>query len=183
MKKKLIICFCLFYALTLKAQAEAKVSTNLFKIDILTPGLTFEKSINNNSTLLFDASTSIGYVEKNNAGSIIMTSLLKTQYRYYYNFSNRLSKNKNITGNSGNFISAFSSYYFKPFGNDNHVSGYDGLTIGSTWGLQRTYISGLNINLSTGLGYNFSNQISDNTSPIVPIINFTIGWVLFDKKK
>lgn len=58
---------------------------------------------------------------------------------------------------------------------------YDGLTIAPVWGLQRTYENGINIALVTGAGYNFGTN--QRTSGFVPVINFTLGWVLSKQGK
>ena len=106
---------------------------------------------------------------------------MSSQFRHYYNLEKRNLKGKNIDGNSGNYIAPIASYYFRPVNvSTNFVSTSDALTLVAVWGLQRTYKSGLNINPNTGLGYNFSKDRSSYllSTNIIPVINFTLGWVL-----
>lgn len=177
MKKYLIIAFSLVFALNMKAQ---EVSNNLFRINILTPGLTFEKGISTNNTLCLDANLGLVYTFSSNLGNrLLETPFTRLQFRNYYNFDKRIAKGKNTLNNSGNYIAFSSSYYFKNINDEFFVNSNDGFTIGATWGLQRTYKNGININLNAGLGYNFSNR---KDKSIVPIINFTFGWITFRKK-
>jgi hypothetical protein len=180
MKKYIIIAFSLVFALNLKAQDVSKVSNNLFKINILSPGLTFEKRITSNNTICLDGNIAYGFnYTTNNGFTNLFSPYIRGQFRNYYNFDKRIAKGKNTSNNSGNFLAFTTSYYLQPIGNKDLVNNLDGLTVGATWGMQRTYKSGFNINLNTGLGYNFSN-LKDRT--VVPIINFTVGWVLFSKQ-
>ena len=180
MKKCLIIILSLVSVLNTKAQDVSKVANNLFRINILTPGLTFEKRITNNNTLCLDTNLGLVYTFSSNLGNrLLKTPFTRLQFRNYYNFDKRIAKGKNTLNNSGNYIALSSSYYFKNLNDDYFVNSYDGLTLGATWGLQRTYKSGLNINLNTGLGYNFSN-LKDRS--MTAILNFTVGWVLFSKQ-
>jgi hypothetical protein len=42
------------------------------------------------------------------------------------------------------------------------------------WGFQRTYKHKFNLDLNVGAGYGFSK----NDSEFVPVLNFTLGWVI-----
>jgi len=173
MKKYFYILICLPFILV--AQNKSKVKENLFKINILNPGFTFEKGLMNNSTLCLDANLSFGFTVHNNETTFLTAPLLRGQYRYYYNLEKRVSKGKDISNNSGGFVAFSSSYYFKPIGNDAYVSSYDGFTLGGVWGFQKTYKRGINLSANTGLGYNLSNQ---QAHKVLPILNFTVGWVI-----
>ena len=176
MKKITLILVMITYSLNFFGQQT--VNNNLLKINIITPGLTYENAIGIKETLCLDSNISL--VPTASAATGIAKTIFTTlQYRNYYNVEKRLRKGKNINGNSANYIALNSSYYFKTIGDDDFVNNYDGITAGATWGLQRTYKNGFNINLNAGLGYNFSNRKSKIVSPIVPIVNFTIGWVIF----
>jgi hypothetical protein len=166
-----------FCVMLIQAQESQKLQDNQFKINILSPGFTYEKGVSASNSINLDANVSIGYSTQANSNSnFVAGPYIRSQFRHYYNLKKRALKEKNTTGNSGNFIAANASYYFKPFDQPNLVSVYDGVTLGATWGFQRTFKRGLNINLNTGVGYNFA---SDQSSSVVPLINFTIGWVLF----
>lgn len=175
---KIFIKIILFLSATaIQAQEAPQLQNNLFKINILSPGLTFEKGLNDTNSVNVDTNLSLGYSTRgSNNSNFVASPYIRSQFRHYYNLKKRDLKGKNTTGNSGNYIAANASYYFKPFDQPNLVSVYDGVTLGATWGLQRTYKRGFNINLNTGVGYNFP---SNQSSSVVPLINFTAGWVLF----
>ena len=59
------------------------------------------------------------------------------------------------------------------------ISNLDGLTLSTVWGLQRTYKRNFNLNLGLGVGYNFSPN--EEVSGVVPVVNFTLGWVIGGK--
>lgn len=177
MKKNLILFVIIFSFFSTNAQEKYNLTKNLFKINIITPGITYEKRICKNSSVCLDTDLSIGFSIKNNKSYLVASPFLRGQYRYYYNLEKRLIKNKSISNNSGNFISLSSSYYFNSINNKDIVSVYDGFTIGCIWGLQRTYKNNINITINSGIGYNTLNESKTNNT-IVPIINFTLGWVL-----
>lgn len=157
------------------SQDQIKIKRKLFKVNILNPGFTFEKRLSDATTLCLDANLSFGLAIHNNQTTFLASPFLRGQYRYYYNLEKRISKGKNISNNSGGFIALHTSYYAKPFGNDIYISSLDGFTFGGAWGFQKTYKSGFNLTANTGLGYNLSNQ---QTHKVLPILNFTVGWVI-----
>lgn len=174
---------CLLYILLLSlpnyAQDSIKVSSNMFKLNILRTGLAYEKSVSKLSTINLDANFTPFFKKENSGiGSPKFFLNFNGHYRYYYNLEKRLKKGKNISGNSGNYLALGSSYYFKSLDESRAVSFNDGFSTSAVWGLQRTYKSGINININTGIGYNFNKQTIN--SKIKPIINFTIGWVIFN---
>ena len=173
--RKIIVClFVLLVSQISYSQIENKVSKNLFKLNILTPGLTYEYGISDKTTLNVDVNLSIDAAVSNGQIKLLTSPFVRTQYRYYYNLDSRISKSKSVLGNSSGFIAPSISYYAKPIGDDLHVSGFDGLTLGGVWGFQKTYKFNLNIGANAGLGYNFSSNVN---STILPILNFTIAWV------
>lgn len=178
MKNKLLIILFFLLAIESFGQDTIKVEKKLFKINIINPGLTFEKSVSNTNTVSLDGNLSFGgNYSSNNGWQLLVSPLIRSQFRHYYNFDRRNSDNRKTTGNSGNYISICTSYYFKSF-NVEAFNVNDGFNLGGTWGLQRTYKSSFNINLNAGLGYNFSQN---QQKKIVPLINFTLGWSLFNK--
>jgi len=183
LKKGTIIALMVLASANLKAQDKNSIlENNLFKINILSPGVSYEKRLGENSTINSDLNLSLGFSYNSNSGShLLTTAYLREQYRYYYNIEKRSLKNKNIKNNSANFVALSASYYLEPFGDSGYVSVYDGLTIAPVWGLQRTYETGINIALVTGAGYNFGTN--QRTSGFVPVINFTLGWVLSKQGK
>ena len=173
MKKYIFIFLC--FPFLLVAQNESQLKKNLFKINILNPGFTFETGVTNNTSLCLDANLSFGFAIHNNKSTFLASPFLRGQYRYYYNLEKRITKGKSISNNSGGFLAFNASYYFKPFGNTLYISDYDGVTLGGVWGFQKSYKCGLNLTANTGLGYTMSSQQHDG---VMPILNFTIGWLI-----
>jgi hypothetical protein len=181
MKKYFIIIFCITFLQPLVAQEAYNVNNLMIKVNLLRPGMTFEKGISKNTTVCLDASLIFGFsfstsMMNGTDFGLSVGPLFRAQYRYYYNFEKRKIKGKNSLNNSGNFFAASSGYSFKPvnFLRDDNRS--DNLTVGGVWGFQRTYKSNVNISANFGVGYNFSENVKSN---IVPIINFSVGWVIF----
>jgi hypothetical protein len=58
--------------------------------------------------------------------------------------------------------------------NSNYSSSSPSITFAPVWGFQRTYKHNFNLSLNGGVGYNFDKY----DSQVVPVINFTIGWVI-----
>lgn len=173
--KKFLFLFFVCLSHVIYSQNKACVGSKLFKINILTPGFSLEKGISDEFTVCLDANLSLGFGVKNNGISLLASPLLRGQYRYFYNLQKRFDKGKDISGNSGSFLALHSSYYFSPLKNEEFISSLDGFTLGSVWGFEKTYKGNLNIVLNTGIGYNLSNN---QTYKLVPILNFTISWVL-----
>ena len=173
------LMYVLLISLSNYAQDSTKVSSNILKLNILRTGLSYEKSITKTSTLNLDANFSPFFKTDNSGiGSPKFFLNFNGHYRYYYNLEKRTNQGKTISRNSGNYLALGSSYYFKSLDDTKAVSFNDGFSTSVVWGLQRTYKSGINININTGVGYNFSNKTIN--SKIKPIINFTIGWVIFN---
>lgn len=181
--KKHFVCILLLISASqfLTAQSNFLVEKSLFKVNILNPGLSLERGLSTNTTFCIIANLSLGFnLKSNNASSgnsnilLLASPYVRGQYRYYYNLDKRKANGKKISDNSGNFLAISSSYYFRPINNEEFVSIYDGFTIGGIWGFQKTYSNKLNLSANGGLGYNFTT----NASGIVPILNFTVGWVI-----
>lgn len=173
MKKYIFLIVCISYVAVYSQDKK-----NLFKINILTPGFTFEHHLNKNNTFNLDANLSIGFSVKNTTTNshnlnIIFGPFLRGQYRFYYNFDKRVTNGKSIYKNSGEYLALNSSYYFKP--NNEYINVLDGFTLGGVWGFQKTYKCNLNLGANLGFGYNFSKNVKQD---VLPIINFTVGWVI-----
>ncbi|MDY8138563.1 DUF3575 domain-containing protein [Aquimarina sp. 2201CG5-10] len=175
MKKVLTAIFFLTTIVVSAQYGDASVEDQLFKINLFTPGIEYEVGLNKNSTLDFRVGTGFAYVKTNNEEDFGVFLTFEGAYRYYYNLEKRLSKNKNITKNSGNYVALTS---FLAPGNpiigdlDTDID-YIGV-VGPVWGFQRTYNSNFNIGLELGLGYEFTNEDGN----IAPIVGFRLSWVI-----
>jgi hypothetical protein len=125
-----------------------------------------------------------------------MTPVITLEPRWYYNLNKRISKSRNIRGNSGNFLSVKTSYNPNWFviSNYDNIQIADQISIIPTWGIKRnignhfTYETGIGLgyryifaknvgylenqsetalNLHLRLGYRFQNQKTQRTTAVV----------------
>ncbi|MBZ9629336.1 DUF3575 domain-containing protein [Salegentibacter sp. LM13S] len=177
MKKILLLSFCYFSFLSINAQDRASVEDGLLSVNILTPGLEYEYGLTNATTLDLRAGSSAFAFGAGSSGKFFaIFPVFSAQYRYYYNFNNRIEKNKTVKNNSANYIALSGNLQSgKPIiGNIEYTEDYFG-TIGPVWGLQRYYSSGFKLDLNLGAGYGF-DELGD--SYFSPIIGIRLGWLL-----
>lgn len=166
--------------------AQESVSTEkVWRINFINPGAELELPIGEQTTF----STNIGvgfngaypelvYGEENGIIYII-APFLDFQLKQFYNFKTRDEKGKNISGNSGNFISARITSR-GPSISDNVFRKSDvDFAVGPTWGIQRKYG---NINFLFDLGPQFYFDIDGNAGfwPLMAQLN--IGFNLNPKR-
>ncbi|MDT0622298.1 hypothetical protein [Croceitalea vernalis] len=172
---------CHFLTSIVLSQSSYNVENNQFKVNFLAPSLEYEKGIGNDATINLELGT--GFAIR--TGSERSTEFgiypyVESQYRYYTNMKRRLTKGKKISANSGNYL-ALSVLYVN--GNsilgDLNLSNNSNLFVGPLYGLQRTSKSGFNFGLEFGSGY-YQNDVD---SGLAVRIDFSIGWVLGNKKK
>lgn len=176
MKKYLIILLNLIAISTLNAQVKPSVEKNQFKINVLLPGAVFEYGLSDKNTLYSELSTGLGYRKNDFIGSgWSFYPSIGEQFRHYYNLEKRAKKGKVTSHNSGGFVAMAAYYNFKSIStNDSFSSSNSSFTIAPVWGFQRTYKHQFNLDLNLGAGYN----ISQNDNGFVPVLNFTLGWVI-----
>ena len=87
----------------------------------------------------------------------LMTPVITLEPRWYYNLDKRVSKSKNISGNSGNFLTLQTSYHPNWF----VISNYDNIEIANqisiipTWGLKRNIGKHFTYETGIGIGYRY----------------------------
>ena len=87
----------------------------------------------------------------------LMTPVITLEPRWYYNLNKRISKSRNISGNSGNFLSLKKSYNPKWF----VISNYDSIQIADqisiipTWGIKRNIGNHFTYETGIGIGYRY----------------------------
>ncbi|MFD0796771.1 hypothetical protein ACFQZJ_04815 [Maribacter chungangensis] len=102
--------------------------------------------------------------------------------RYYHNFQERLDINKNVVGNSANYIGPARSAFFGGLqlaNNFDAPNGFDKEFFGGVYGIQRTYRSGFNFNAEIGVGYYRSEFLPSGYGGL---FSFMVGWVPMKKK-
>ncbi len=104
--RKCLIYFFLLCAALMFAQSNKNVEDQLFKVNALTPGISYEIGLGQNTTLNFDALLGFalaGGTDRNTDFGLFPG--LQADFRYFTNMERRKRKRKNITGNSGNYLS------------------------------------------------------------------------------
>ncbi|MAU15843.1 MAG: hypothetical protein CMH46_09925 [Muricauda sp.] len=150
-----------------------------FKLNLLSPGFTYELGLFKNVSA--SGGLGLGYATYEEGYAVGLT--LHTRVRYYHNFNNRIDKNKNVSGNSGNYIAAARSIFFSQMRLATNIEGPDDFNLGfygMVYGIQRTYEKGFNFNLELGAGYYQGDGVPNGYGPL---LNFTFGWVATKRKK
>jgi len=87
------------------AQDIPSVEKNLFKINLLLPGVVYEHGFTTKNTLYSELSFGIGYRNSDYYGSgWSFYPTITEQFRHYYNLEKRASKGKVTAHNSGGFV-------------------------------------------------------------------------------
>jgi len=112
----------------------------------------------------------------------LMTPVIRLEPRWYYNLEKRLSKSRNISGNSGNFITLQTSYNPNWF----VISNYDNAEVGDqisiipTWGIRRTIGNHFTYETGIGIGYRYifakSVGYSENKGEAALNLHLRIGY-------
>jgi len=112
----------------------------------------------------------------------LMTPVITVEPRWYYNLEKRQSKSKNISGNSGNFLSIKTSYNPNWF----TISNYDNVEIINqfsiipTWGIKRNIGQNFTYETGIGLGYRYyfakSQGYTQNEGTAAVNLHLRIGY-------
>ena len=110
MKKQLYLLF-FFISLTSFGQKTTNDLQNIFRANVLSPGLEMEVPLSENSTFAANAGIGIqgSYNNLSYTGSgfiYFIAPFVDLSYKKFYSRDKRLSKGKNISSNSGNYWSA-----------------------------------------------------------------------------
>jgi hypothetical protein len=180
---KIVILFLLLFTLC-SAQAQIRGVTekgsgivhleqHQFKFDVFSPGISYEFGLFKNQSV----STALGLGMAAYEPGYVFGLALNNRYRYYHNFQRRISNNKNVSGNSGNYIAAAQAIFFSQARLTTNILGPNDFNVGfygAIYGIQRTYPKGFNFNAELGAGFYKGDGIPDGYGPL---IGFTFGWV------
>ncbi|MFS4417237.1 hypothetical protein [Maribacter sp. 2307ULW6-5] len=103
--------------------------------------------------------------------------------RYYHNFQERLDMNKNVVGNSANYLGPARTAFFGSLQASQNLwvdSDFNAEFFGGVYGIQRTYRSGFNFNAEVGVGYFRGDGIPDGYGGL---FSFMVGWTPMKGKK
>ncbi|MEN1783655.1 MAG: hypothetical protein AAGF77_00825 [Bacteroidota bacterium] len=142
-------------------------------LNLLGPGFRYELGLFRNVSVSTSFTPSLAIYEEGHTFGYAW----HTRLRYYYNFKNRVDHNKNVVGNSANYISAARSVFWGPLQITDNLNGPDdfGLAFyGGVYGIQRTYAKGFNFNVELGLGYYRGDGVFNGYGGL---LNVTFGWV------
>lgn len=174
--KKLLFLLLSFVAISsIQAQETPSVEKNQFKINVLLPGFVYEHGLSEKNTLYSELSSGYGYTSNVFGETFTFYPYIHEQFRHYYNLEKRANKGKVTSHNSGGFVAMAAFYNFRSIStNKDFLETNSSITLAPVWGFQRTYKGNFNLDLNMGLGYNFKK----NDSELVPLLNFTLGWVI-----
>lgn len=136
MKKKLCFGVFLLGMHFLQAQSYENVEKNMFKVNILNPGIVFEKGISSKITLNSEVKLALSYRSNFELGKgFYFFPRIEEQIRYYYNLEKRSLDDKNTSNNSGNYIAVLGLYNFKSLTTNSNLGYFDkSLVFGALWG-------------------------------------------------
>ncbi|NQZ45138.1 MAG: hypothetical protein HRT65_12575 [Flavobacteriaceae bacterium] len=147
-------------------------------INLLGPGLRYELGLIRNVTV--STSFTPGLASYNEGYTFGYA--WHTRIRYYHNIKTRLDINKNIVGNSADYVAPARSIFWGPLQLTDNLEGPDDFAVafyGGVYGIQRTYRKGFNFNLELGFGYYRGDGVPNGYGPL---FNFTFGWVATKRK-
>lgn len=166
----------LFIGAVVFAQSTKSVENHQLTLNILLPGIVYEHGLSQNSTIAAEATMGFAYRESDFIESGFgIYPIGRLQYRHYYNFERRLTKGKNITGNTGNYIAPTIAIQGGKaiIGDLDYISDYFG-GVGAVYGLQRTGQKGLQFRFEVGPGY-FFDEFESNFGIFLAL---KLGWVV-----
>lgn len=151
------------------------------RINFLNPGIDYEMVITKSTVLSLGGG--IGYFgsleeltgpNANNGFQYVVTPFLDIQYKLLYNRKKRLRKGKDISHNSGNYISG--RFFWKGESiadNTDRLDTNDFMT-GITWGFQRSYDK-IHILFDVGPVYYFDTMDNNGFFPIMVQLNIGLN--------
>ena len=192
-----IITFLLLSSISKTTMAqEAMPVINIFKVGVLDPGLSFEKSAGKKQTLFMHAHLSpyFSFLYSSNLGTTTDFRLepsLTLQYRHYYNGGHRARKGKFTERNSMNYLTpVYNVVFSKRRLSSSHyeeTSLRPIHTLAFSWGLQRNYNNRFSLDFSFGPGWQFTrssmpdnggNSIKSGYSSFTILSQVSIGFWL-----
>lgn len=202
MNHKLICSVLLLFATVgaFSQQDETDV-TNVTKVTIINPGLSYEARIGKFQTLYMQGFMSMsGYFSYSDAlgteSAFYFDPAADIQYRYYYNGRKRFEMEKRTEMNSMNYVTVMSEFIFSKMRlTTDYIDESKRRAIsrfGIGWGFQRNYAQHFSLDLNLGLGYllakgtsyNWNGQLTTKTISTPTFMGqFNIGFWLNKSKK
>ena len=162
-----LTCLAILAVLSLKSFSQTEDVTNVAKITLLNPGLSYEARLGKYQTAYAQVFMNLSaYGETDGFGNadfdFYFDPAVTLQYRYYYNAEKRLENEKRIEKNSMNYVAAVGEAFFskvplKAFSSE-ELSRRPVYRSGAVWGLQRNFEKHFSVDLNLGLGYLSSKE-------------------------
>ncbi|MEM9144244.1 MAG: hypothetical protein AAGA86_14740 [Bacteroidota bacterium] len=179
-------CALLFLVGSLQAQTSEKGNTfdlvNLERhqvtFNLFGPGLRYELGLFRNVSASTSFNPALAYYQEGHSFGYAW----HIRIRYYLNFRNRLDINKNIVGNSADYVALARSIFWGPLQLVQDIrpdTDYAMAFYGGVYGVQRTNRKGFNVNAELGYGYYRGDGVPNGYGPL---LNVTFGWVATKRK-
>lgn len=190
--KKIIQLYLLFCLSPIFAQQFVESSDNSpnlerhqLTLNLINPGFKYELGLIKNVSLSSGVNSALAaYSEGYSFGFA-----WHTQFKYYHNFNSRYNQDKNVMGNSANFVSIARTAFFQPIQLVTDLDFDKNSSIifnGITYGFQRTNSNSFNFTAELGYGFyeafgvfNSANQLANGHGFL---LNITFGWVPTNRK-
>ncbi len=178
MKKQLFVLPLLIITpLLLFAQERIPVQLNntQFNLNILTPGVTFEKKVTDNTSATLGVGLTPLHSQANQTDYLSVNPFFRASFRNYYP---RKKVKKELNPNSGNYIGLVAGYYFDSIAKKADAPAFaqsNSFYMGALWGIQRNYKSGIHIGLSLGGGFGTGENMD---LKFVGVGEFELGFVI-----
>ncbi|MEM8509602.1 MAG: hypothetical protein AAF717_17350 [Bacteroidota bacterium] len=181
----LLCCFLLGLSSQLNAQSLQErglgiinLERHQFTVNLLGPGFRYEFGLLRNVSVSTSFTPGLATYQEGYTFGFAW----HTRIRYYHNFENRLDINKNIVGNSADYLALAQSIFWGPLQVTQDLREDTDFALafyGGVYGIQRTYRKGFNFNAEFGFGYYRGDGVLNGYGPLV---NFTFGWVATRRK-
>lgn len=185
MKKSLLTAALCAVIFTVNAQrASVERSTNGIQTGLLGIWVHRELKLTNQIALRGEVGLHAGFWESGfyNSKGYVLAPTIIVEPRWYYNLDKRVSKSRNISGNSGNYLSLETQYSPSWFviSNAKNISPIDQISMIPTWGIRRNIGRHLNYEtgIGIGLGYTFykGEGYAENELETVLNLHLRIGY-------
>jgi hypothetical protein len=178
------LSICLFTIISNAQDASVEKSTYGIQVGVLGIYAHREVKLSNEIALRAEVGMDAGlfggsFYPKN---GYLITPVITLEPRWYYNLEKRISKSKNISGNSGNFLTIQTSYHPNLFviSNYDNIEIADQISIIPTWGIKRNIGNHFTYETGIGIGYRYifakSVGYAKNEGETAANIHLRIGY-------
>ena len=179
--KKLILAISIFTGIVIFSQEKASVEKSVTGIQIGFFGAEFynEARLSEKFTLRsqLELYPSIWGGDMYSKTGFALAPAISLTPKFYYNLQKRKDSGKNISNNSGNYISLKVEYIPNWFviSNTKDITVSETISLVPTWGLRRNFAKNFNYEFKAGLGIGKILKKGYATQ-VVPDLSFKIGY-------